>query len=230
MNEVLFFVSLVINFAGVLFAYKFFGKKGLYVWIAIATIIANIEVLKCVDMFGIALTLGNIMYGSIFLATDILNEKFGVKDAQRSIYLGFFVLLVFIIITQIDLLYIPNSSDFASDAMKTLFNFIPRICFAGMFAYFISNMLDVYLYKNIREKLPSDKFLWVRNNCATMISQFFDTVLFTYIGFAGVFAPKIVFQLFITTYLIKILIALLDTPFLYIAKRINSGGKFRYKK
>ncbi|MGN1125781.1 MAG: queuosine precursor transporter [Candidatus Gastranaerophilaceae bacterium] len=220
MNEILFFITLIVNFTAVLMAYKFFGKKGLFAWIGMATIIANIEVLKCVDIFGMALTLGNVTYGSIFLATDILNEKYGVKIAQKSVYLGFFALLVFTVITQVDLLYLSNEADFAGNAMKTLFTITPRMCFASMFAYFISNMLDVYLYKFIKFRLPSDKFLWIRNNVATIISQLFDTALFTYIGFAGVFSGDIVFQLFITTYLIKIIIALCDTPFLYVAKKI----------
>ncbi len=225
MNEILFLVSLIINFSCVLFAYKFFGKIGVFCWIAMATVIANIEVLKCVDIFNMALTLGNVTYGSIFLATDILNEKYGIEDAQKSVYIGFFVLLSFTVLTQVDLHYISNSSDFAGEAMKTLFSITPRICFGSMFAYFISNMLDVYLYMLIKKMLPSDKFLWVRNNVATMISQFIDTIIFTLIAFAGVFSTNILFQLIITTYAIKLLIALLDTPFLYVAKRIKFEDK-----
>ena len=169
MNEALFFITIIVNFAGVIFAYKFFGKMGVFAWIALATIVANVEVLKCVDIFGMALTLGNVTYGSIFLATDILNEKYGVEEAQKSVYLGFFALLMFTIITQIDLHYISNEADFAGEAMKTLFTITPRICFASMSAYFVSNMMDVYLYKFIRNILPSDKFLWVRNNGATYL-------------------------------------------------------------
>lgn len=220
MNEILFFITLIINFCCILFAYRLFGKIGIFCWIAMATIIANVEVLKCVDIFDMALTLGNVTYGSIFLATDILNEKYGVREARKSVYIGFFALLVFTLITQIDLLFIPNSSDFVAESMKTLFTITPRVCFGSMFAYFISNMLDVHLYMFIKNCLPSDKFLWLRNNAATMISQLFDTVIFTCIAFVGVFSNGIVLQLCVTTYLIKILIALLDTPFLYIAKKI----------
>lgn len=86
-------------------------------------------------------------------------------------------------------------------------------------------MTDVYLYALIRRILPSDKFLWLRNNSATMISQLIDTLIFTYVGFVGVFESHIVFELFVTTYLIKLIIALLDTPFLYIAKKIDEPEK-----
>ncbi len=221
MNESLFFISLIINFVGVLCSYKFFGKIGIFCWIAIATVIANVEVLKCVDIFNMALTLGNVTYGSIFLATDILNEKYGVETAQKSVLVGFFALLTFTLVTQVDLHYVPNSSDFVAEAMKTLFTITPRVCFASMFAYFISNITDVYLYALVKKFFPSDKFLWLRNNSATMISQLIDTLIFTYVGFVGVFESSIVFELFITTYCIKLLIAILDTPFLYIAKKIS---------
>ena len=221
MNECLFFVSILINFIGVLCSYKLFGKIGIFAWIAIATVIANIEVLKCVDIFNMALTLGNVTYGSIFLATDILNEKYGVNIAKKSVYIGFFSLFIFTLITQTDLHYISNSADFAGEAMKTLFTITPRMCFASMFAYFVSNIIDIHLYALVKLFFTSDKFLWLRNNTATMLSQLIDTLIFTYIGFVGVFENKILIELFITTYSLKLIIALLDTPFLYIAKKIN---------
>lgn len=57
MNEILFFITLIVNFIGIILAFKFFGKKGLFAWIAFATVSANIEVIKCVDIFGLSLTL-----------------------------------------------------------------------------------------------------------------------------------------------------------------------------
>ncbi len=222
MNELLFFIAVFLNFVGVIIAYKLFNKTGIYAWIALATVIANIEVIKCVDIFGLALTLGNVTYGSIFLATDILNENYGQKYAQKGVFLGFFSLVIFTVFTQVDLLYTPSINDFAHNSMKTLFSLTPRICCASMSAYLISNSLDVILYKKIKDFFPSDKFLWFRNNGATMISQLADTVLFTLIAFFGVFSLKTVFELCITTYILKLIIALCDTPFLYLAKFINS--------
>ena len=74
--------------------------------------------------------------------------------------------------------------------MKTLFTIPQKVCFGSMSAYFISNMLDVHLYMFIKKCLPSDKFLWLRNNAATMISQLFDTVISTCIAFVGVFQMR----------------------------------------
>lgn len=222
MNEILFFTALILNFIGVTLAYKFFKKTGVYAWIALATVIANIEVVKCVDIFGLPLTLGNVTYGSIFLATDILSEKYGRKDAQKAVFLGFFALIILTIFTQIDILYIPSSNDFAQDAMKTLFTLTPRICLGSMLAYLISNITDVFLYEKVKNILPENKFLWIRNNIATMTAQLIDTIIFTFIAFLGVFPLQIVLELCLTTYVVKFIIALCDTPFLYIAKHMNN--------
>ena len=225
MNETLFFISILLNFIFVILAYKFFNKAGVYAWISLATIIANIEVIKCVDIFGMPLTLGNITYGSIFLATDILSEKYGIKDAKKGVFIGFFSLLTLTLLTQIDILFVPNNEDFAQEAMKTLFTLTPRICFGSMVAYLISNSLDIYLYEKIKNISPNGKYIWLRNNTATMTSQLIDTIIFTFIAFGGIFPLITVLELCFTTYILKLIIALCDTPFLYIANLINLKEK-----
>lgn len=220
MNEILFLITLILNFSGILAAYKFFGKTGLYSWIAFSTIMANIEVVKCVDIFGMSLTLGNVIYGTNFLVTDILSEKYGGKDARKAVCIGFAAMVVFTILTQINLLYVPNSEDFASDAMKTLFSLTPRLCIASLTAYFISNILDTYTFEFLKKH---NKHLWIRNNLSTMSSQLVDTVLFTLIAFYGVFSNAMLIELMITTYAIKVLIAACDTPFIYLARKIKGG-------
>lgn len=221
MNEILFIVTIIINFLGILLAYKLFKKTGLFVWVAISTIIANIEATKCVDMFGLSLTLGNVIYSTVFLATDILSEIFGGKEARNAVKIGFFSMLIFTILTQIDLLFIPNSEDLVDNAMHNIFSFMPRLCFASLFTYLISNTLDTYLYDIIKNKFPEDKFLWLRNNGSTMISQLVDSILFIFISYVGIYSWKLIINLSLVTYIIKFVVAILDTPFIYIAKKIK---------
>lgn len=218
MNEILFFITLILNFSGILAAYKFFGKTGLYSWVAFATVMANIEVIKCVDIFGMSLTLGNVIYGTTFLVTDILGEKYSGKDARKAVYIGFASMLIFTLFTQINLLYVPNEEDFASDAMKTLFSLTPRLCLGSLTAYFISNVIDTFSFEFLKKRNTP---LWVRNNLSTMTSQLVDTVIFTLIAFYGVFSNEMLIELMITTYVIKVVVAAFDTPFIYLAKRIE---------
>lgn len=154
------------------------------------------------------------------MATDILSELYGGKEARKGVWIGFYAMIVFTIASQINLLYIPNANDFASDALKTIFDLTPRLCFASLFAYLISNNFDTYLYDFIRKVLPNDKWLWVRNNVSTMTSQLIDSFLFTIAAFIGVFEWPMLIELSLTTYLIKVIVAACDTPFLYIAKKI----------
>lgn len=219
MNEFLFFVTILINFSGILFAFKLFGKPGLFVWIGIATIIANIEVSKCVDMFGMSLTLGNVIYGTTFLATDILSELYGGKEARKGVLVGFFCLITFTILTQVNILFVPNSSDFVSEHLSVIFGLIPRLCVASVVTYLISNTLDTYIYDFIRTRFP--KQLWLRNNGSTLTSQFVDSFLFTVLAFAGQFDWLTIIELSLTTYAVKVIIALCDTPFLYAARKMK---------
>lgn len=219
MNEALFFITLAINFVGILLSYKFFNKTGLFVWIGFATVAANIEVAKSIDMFGLSVTLGNVIYGTIFLATDILSENYGGAEARKGVLIGFFTTIAFTIISQINLLFIPNEQDFVGEAMETVFGIMPRICIASIIAYLISNTLDTYFYEFIKKKSP--KYLWLRNNGSTIVSQLIDSFLFTFIAFAGVFDLKMLVELSLTTYAVKVIVAASDTPFIYLSKKMH---------
>lgn len=219
----------IVNFILVLVFYYFFGKVGMFVWICIATIIANIQVTKSIDLFGYAATLGNVFYGSIFLATDILSEKYGKKEATRSVFLGFMTNLVVIISMQMALVFKVHSSDFAQESLATIFGLIPRICLGSLLAYLVSQFLDIVLFAKIKKKTEG-KYVWLRNNVATMISQLFDTLIFVSVSFIGVykFVPDIV-SIFVSTYVLKFVVAILDTPFLYVARKLKGGLFFRLK-
>jgi len=224
-NEILWFLFAIVNFSLIVFAYKFFGKTGLFAWIALGTILANIQVTKTIDFtffgFTFVATLGNIMYGTLFLVTDSLDEKYGLKDAKKAVYIGFFSLIATVIVMQFAIWFTPNIDDWANDSIITIFAILPRIALGSLLAYLISQTVDVHLYQWIRKKLPDDKFLWVRNNGSTLVSQLIDTTIFVPIAFYGEWPLEVVISIFVTSYVIKVIVAFLDTPFVYIIKRIN---------
>ena len=221
-NELLAIATLLISFSMLVFCNKKFGKGGVFAWIAFATILANIEVIKCIDIFGLSTAAGNVLYGSIFLGTDILNELYGAETAKKGVKIGFFSLIASTILMQLTLLFVPNSFDFASGALETIFSLSPRIAGASLIAYYISNRLDVWLYNYIGERTAK---LWVKNNLATITSQFLDNVIFTGLAFVGVFDLKTIAEIFLTAYILKIIIALIDTPFLYLARHWHNKTK-----
>jgi uncharacterized integral membrane protein (TIGR00697 family) len=230
MNVLLWLGFALVNFFLIVLVYKLFGKSGLFAWIAMGTILANIQVLKSVDfdlgIITIAATLGNIMYGTLFLVTDALGEKYGHREAKKAVYIGFFSLISMVIVMQISLVFEPNSFDFAQDALETIFGIVPRIAIASLIAYAISQMLDVYLFKFLKEK-TKEKDLWKRNIGSTVVSQLIDTIIFVPIAFLliggipGGYPIEIVKEIFWTTYFIKVAVAAIDTPFVYLIKKIT---------
>ncbi len=221
-NSIMFFVAVFAYLIAVIVSYKIFGKTGLYVFTAISAILANIQVCKNVDFFGLQSTAGNVLYAASFLVTDILSEKHGKKAAQKSVWIGLFTTVVFLLGTQELLALKPNDSDIMDPAMQQLFGLVPRVSVASIVGYACSQSIDVILYHSIWKKTgQNSKMLWLRNNGSTLISQAVDTVVFTTIAFLGVYPKDVFISILLTTYLFKAIIAICDTPFIYLARKIK---------
>ncbi len=220
-NELLWIVLMLANMVGILYAYKRWGVTGLYAWIPLSVIIANIQVTKLVSLFGIEATLGNIVYAMSFLATDILHENHGPKAARKAVGIGFFSLVCTTVFMQLALSFTPASGDFVQGSMETIFSLLPRIAAGSFLAYGVSQLHDVYAFSFFKKKWPSRKMLWLRNNLSTMLSQLIDTVIFCLVAFWGVVPTDVFVQILISTYLFKWVVALFDTPFIYLATKIR---------
>ena len=217
MNIFLGFINIIVTFTLVVMIEKIFKKDGLIVWINIATILANLTVCKMIDILNYTTSLGNVIFASTFLATDILSEKYSTKDAKKAIYLSIFTSLTFIIITQLTLTFIPSNEDVVQDAMKTLFSINLRTSIASIGMFFIANMLDIYIYNKLKQKIPEK--LWLRNNVATITSNCLENYLFNTLAFIGIFNIPTIISIATTTTIIEIIIAICDTPFLYLSKK-----------
>ncbi|MCD8919468.1 queuosine precursor transporter [Staphylococcus gallinarum] len=226
-NELFGVFTFVVTFLLLVIMYRMFGKQGLIAWIAIGTIIANIQVLKTVDLFSISATLGNVMFASIYLATDILNDIYGRKVAKRAVWIGFSSTLVMIIVMQMSLHFIPSSIDTSQHALATIFNVVPRIALGSVIAYIIGQHLDVFIFSMIKKVFSSDKTFIVRAYGSTIISNIIDTALFVAIAFIGSMPNGAVFEIFITTYLLKVISTIFNVPFGYWAKSMYRKGKIQ---
>ena len=228
-NELLIILSFIVIYGGVALFYRLFGKGGLLAFSIFATLVANIEVLLLVEAFGIEMTLGNVLFGSTFLITDILSENHSRKDANRAVLISTACSILFIAISQIWLLYTPAANDWASGAFHTIFSNTPRIIIASLVVYLVSQLVDVWLYHKWWEwckKRFSDsrKGLWIRNNGSTMISQLLNTSLFTFIAFYGVHPLSTLISIFASSYAIFIVTSLIDTPIVYWCRSMREKG------
>jgi uncharacterized integral membrane protein (TIGR00697 family) len=220
-NELIFIITVLIYLGSVLGLYKLFGKNGLYAFAIFGTLLGNIAVCKNVDIFGVATTAGNVLYASTFLVTDILSEKYGKKDAAKAVLYSFSVMVLWLLGTQLILWFTPNENDYINESLKVVFGLVPRITIASLAGFIISQNLDVFLYHLIWSKTGNSKAkLWLRNNGSTLTSQLIDTVIFTTLAFWGVYPTNVFFSILITTYVFKAVVALLDTPFMYLSRKI----------
>lgn len=191
----------------------------MYAWVGIATVIANIQVAKTIAMpFDIVMTLGNTMYVTLYMTSDLLNEKYGRAEARKAVWFGFFTLLMTTVIMQMVLVFKPQETDIAQSSLETIFGLMPRLALGSLTAYFISQFLDVRLYSWIRKYYSTSSQLWIRSNGSTMISSFVDTLIFCTIAFAGLYDWNVWLEILLTTYLAKFLLTAVSTPILYIAR------------
>ncbi|KPG89757.1 MULTISPECIES: queuosine precursor transporter [Staphylococcus] len=226
-NEFFGIATFFVTFIVMVLMYRCFGKQGLIAWVAIGTIIANIQVIKTVDIFGISATLGNVMFASIYLATDILNDIYGRKVAKRAVWLGFSSTLVMIIVMQMSLHFIPAPEDISQKALSTIFDLVPRIALGSIIAYIIGQHVDVFIFSMIKKVFQSDKTFIIRAYGSTVLSSIIDTALFVTIAFIGTLPASVVFEIFITTYVLKLVSTIFNVPFGYIAKSFYRKGKIQ---
>ncbi|NCC25857.1 MAG: VUT family protein [Deltaproteobacteria bacterium] len=219
MNELLWIGFALADLTLVLIIFRLFGRAGLLVTVVFSLLMCNIQVLKTVELFGLTTTLGNVLYASIFLATDLLGEHYGKKAAQQAVLLGFVALVVSTIYMQVALLFTPAVGDFAQSHLEVIFGFMPRVALASMCAYLASQWHDVWAFHFIKTK-TAGRHLWLRNTGSTVVSQMMDSLIFCAIAFWGVFPLEIWLEILLSTYVLKFLMSLMDTPFMYLAQRL----------
>lgn len=224
MNLALGIFELVLCFSGVLVMDKLFGKRGLFIWMALAVVFANIQVSKQINLGNFSVTLGNVLFASTYLATDILNEKYGDKASKDAVKLSAAALVLYILFAQITLAFTPNEFDTVDSSLKTVFAMSARITAASGLMFILSNWFDVILYQKLKEKTGGN-YMWFRNNVSTIVCNCLENFAFSILAFVGTFSLGYCIEIAIAGSVIEMIIAVCDTPFLYISKFFsrNSG-------
>ncbi len=172
------------------------------------------------DFFGLytfEISVGILPYPITFLITDLISEIYGKRKANlvvtAGIFASFFSLLI---ILAADTVPATSWSPIGDQLFNKVFGATGIAVFASMVAYLLAQYIDIYIY-HFWKKLTKGKHLWLRNNFSTFSSQFVDTasVLLLLCTFG-----KIEWSLFggllLGGFLFKVLIAVIDTPFLYL--------------
>ena len=221
---VVWLIMLLFCFSSILVFLKLFGYVGLYVYSALAVIIGNIQVLKTVDFFYSPepVALGTVLFASTFLCTDILSEHFGKEKARKNVLIGFAGFLFMTIIMLITIGFKPSANDWSQDSLANVFTPMSRFFIASMIAYLASQYFDVWIYSTIKN-ITKNRYLWLRNNLSTILSSLVDNTIFSLLAWI-ILNPNpetlynVIMIYILGTYVLRIFIAFVDTPFMYFSK------------
>lgn len=153
-------------------------------------------------------------YALTYLITDYVNECYGRRIANLFVLCGFFAVSIAALLFQFALV-LPGAIHYTDQqAFEKVFALTPRLVVASLSAYLISQYLDVKIFDKLR-MWSNERHLWLRNNLSTLCSQFIDTAIFILFAFTG--EKYELLSLIGGQFLIKAMIAMVDTPLLYAA-------------
>ena len=195
-------------------------------------IVAELTGGKLIDVFGVPMSIGILPWPIVFVTTDLINEYFGEKGVKRLslITAGLIAYTFFVLHFAIQ---IPSTgiSSVTSEQFKSVFGQSQLIIIGSIAAFLVSQLIDVTIFHFVKKRTGS-KMIWLRSTGSTVISQFFDSFIVLGIAF---YLPGIMdFKTYIisgfTGYSVKLVIAILMTPMIYlghyvIQKYISKNGK-----
>ncbi|NIM16981.1 MAG: queuosine precursor transporter [Candidatus Aminicenantes bacterium] len=194
--------------------------------LTIAAVLAS----KIINVFGFYVPAGILAYSVTFAATDVISEIWGKKIASQVVLAGFFALVFVLALIQVAILWSPAPFWENQESFTLILGRTSRIIIGSVAAYLVSQFHDVWMF-HVLKKAFNGRYLWLRNNVSTMISQFIDSFIFITIAFYGV-VP--IWPLILGQWVIKLGIAVLDTPVVYLLVRLlkkeNTATKTRRHK
>ena len=228
-NELLFIGFILVDMLLMLLTFKFFGKSGLIAFYVSHILLVQMTIKLQVDLFGFTAVIGSMLYAVLFATTDILTEHYGKKAGYKAVLLGALCLGVFIFVVNVANAFSPSSTDISKPLFTGLFAGQWRITLSDLMIGILAGQLfDVWFFHKI-EEWTKGKYLWLRNNGSTFISQTIVAVLFFQCAFAGVIEQSVLWQIIWVGLVMKIFIAFIDTPCLYLSYKFVPKGTKKHR-
>ena len=223
-NELLFITQTIIISMSVLIALAL-GQSALIAFVCVQCILANLFVVKQIVLFGFAATSSDVFTVGAVLGLNLLQEYYGRAITRLTIWINFFLLSFYAIISYIQLAYLPHSTDTMHKHFVPLLQTLPRIVIASFIVYLLSQFADYALYGFLK-KIFHKRFLILRNYLSIFLTQLLDTVLFSILGLYGIIDN--IGEVIIMSYTVKIVAIICATPFIGFSKYILQWSE-RYK-
>ena len=186
-------------FVGAIVAANLLGTKIANLWIAVASV-------------------GIFMYPITFLVTDVVEDVYGKEKVKGFVIAGLLATVLVMLLTVLSVMLPPASRYASNEAFLEVFSPSIRIMIASLVAFLLAQYHDIWAF-NFWKRKTRGRFLWLRNNLSTIVSQFIDTTVFMFIAFymaTPVYTVDFIFALIIPYYLLKVFVAICDTPFVYL--------------
>jgi len=214
-NE-LIFVGHIATISSIVLGFALLGKEALIALISTFFLLANIFVIKQIELFGLNATGADAFIIGIGFAINLLQEKWGVKIARQSIMISLATSLLYLIVSKFHLAYNPAPFDTTHTHFVILLENTTRIITASFISYLCIQLFDTAIYAYLK-KHTHGKYLILRNYASLVSSQFLDTILFSFLGLYGIVDN--IWHIIFVSYCIKLISIFLITPFMYIAKQ-----------
>ncbi len=214
MNELWFIFHNLIIFLFLLYALKR-GKLFLVCFIAFQGILANLFVIKQIQLFSFNVTTSDVYAVASILGLNLVREYYGKKTANLAITLGLFLMLFFVLMGQFQIFYTPSQYDWSQNAYATIFSSSPRIVFCSIAVFFCVQKLDLFLFSFLKNFFKN-RFLYPRILSSLIFSQLIDTILFSYLALYGL--VQSIFDIILFSFLVKMTIAVISSAFIFFIK------------
>jgi queuosine precursor transporter len=240
-TESMLAIELVVVFGLIPIMLRLFGAPGMFIFIAVGILAANIQVLKAASFafYAAPIPLGTVVFSATYVATDVLTEYYGRATARKAVWMGFAAMLLMTAMMLLALGYRPMSADEAAASgmdwalpnhEHILALYVPQIIFlvAGLSSYLISQFNDIFVFQKIRQWTGRSQ-LWVRACGSTAISALVDNIVFSTLAWMVlpwlfgqseqvVDVHTLIFTFILGTYGIRLAMAILEAPFMYAAR------------
>ncbi|UCC92041.1 MAG: queuosine precursor transporter [Candidatus Aenigmatarchaeota archaeon] len=183
-----------------------------------AIVAANLLGTKIANLWVAVASVGIFMYPITFLVTDVVEDVFGKEKVKGFVIAGFIAIILVMLLTVLSVMLPPASRYASNEAFLEVFSPSIRIMIASLIAFLLAQYHDIWAF-NFWKKKTKGRFLWLRNNLSTVVSQFIDTTVFMFIAFymaTPKYTVDFIFAQIVPYYLLKVFVAFCDTPFVYL--------------
>lgn len=179
-----------------------------------ALILSNISSSKILSLGWFSFDGGTILFPLSYIFGDILTEVYGYARSRRVIWTAFAMNLLMVIVFWI-VGKLPPAMDWPfQESFMNILGVVPRIVLGSLCAFLVGEFMNSYVLAKLKIKTKG-KYFWLRAIGSTVVGEFFDTSIFLSIAFIGVLPWNLLWVVWVSNYIFKILIEVILLPITY---------------